>query len=38
MKLIQRLKDLLEHKDLRMNLIKEELNEIKKKYGDERRS
>lgn len=38
MKLIQRLKDLLEHKDLRMNLIKEELNEIKEKYGDERRS
>jgi len=38
MKLIQRLKDLLEHKDLRMNLIKEELIEIKEKYGDERRS
>ena len=38
MKLIARLKDLLENKDLRMNLIKEELVEIRDKYGDERRS
>jgi DNA gyrase subunit A len=38
MKLIQRLKDLLASKELRMELIKEELNEIKDKYGDGRRS
>ncbi|WP_282787534.1 DNA gyrase subunit A [Flavobacterium croceum] len=38
MKLIQHLKDLLDNKDLRMNLIKEELLEVKEKYGDERRS
>ncbi|RAR70050.1 DNA gyrase subunit A [Flavobacterium aciduliphilum] len=38
MKLIQYLKDLLASKELRMNLIKEELIEIKEKYGDERRS
>ncbi|MCF6129429.1 DNA gyrase subunit A [Flavobacterium sp. AS60] len=38
MKLIQRLKDLLANKDLRMELIKEELVEIKDKYGDARRS
>ncbi|MCF6132280.1 DNA gyrase subunit A [Flavobacterium wongokense] len=38
MKLIQRLKDLLASKELRMELIKEELIEIKEKYGDERRS
>ena len=38
MKLIQRLKDLLANKDLRMELIKEELIEIKDKYGDARRS
>jgi DNA gyrase subunit A len=38
MKLIQRLKDLLANKDLRMELIKEELIEIRDKYGDERRS
>ncbi|MBD3580935.1 DNA gyrase subunit A [Flavobacterium selenitireducens] len=38
MKLIQRLKDLLASKELRMELIKEELNEILTKYGDERRS
>ncbi|HEY0092034.1 MAG TPA: DNA gyrase C-terminal beta-propeller domain-containing protein, partial [Flavobacterium sp.] len=38
MKLIQRLKDLLASKELRMELIKEELREIKEKYGDERRS
>jgi len=38
MKLIQHLKDLLASKELRMNLIKEELLEIKDKYGDERRS
>lgn len=38
MKLIQHLKDLLASKELRMALIKEELVEIREKYGDERRS
>lgn len=38
MKLIQHLKDLLASKELRMALIKEELIEIREKYGDERRS
>jgi DNA gyrase subunit A len=38
MKIIEHLKELLASKDLRMNLIKEELNEIKEKYGDARRS
>ena len=38
MKLISHLKELLANKDLRMALIKEELIEIRDKYGDERRS
>lgn len=38
MKLIAELRALLESKDLRMELIKEELVEIRDKYGDERRS
>ena len=38
MKLIQGLKDLLASKDLRMELIKQELIEIRDKYGDARRS
>ena len=38
MKVIQRLRDLLASKELRMELIKEELIEIRDKYGDERRS
>jgi len=38
MKLIEHLKALLESKDLRMQLIKDELIEIRDKYGDERRS
>jgi DNA gyrase subunit A len=38
MKVIGRLKDLLASKELRMDLIKEELVEIREKYGDERRS
>jgi len=38
MKLIQHLKDLLASKELRMQLIKDELIEIKDKYGDARRS
>lgn len=38
MKLIAELKALLESKELRMQLIKEELVEIRDKYGDARRS
>jgi len=38
MKLIAYLKELLANKDMRMQVIKDELNEIKDKYGDERRS
>jgi DNA gyrase subunit A len=38
MKLIDHLKALLDNVDLRTNLIKEELVEIREKYGDERRS
>ncbi|WP_298117302.1 DNA gyrase subunit A [Flavobacterium sp.] len=38
MKLINHLKELLASKEMRMALIKEELVEIKDKYGDERRS
>jgi DNA gyrase subunit A len=38
MKLINHLKALLEDVNLRTNLIKEELVEIREKYGDERRS
>lgn len=38
MKLINHLKELLASKEMRMNLIKDELIEIKDKYGDERRS
>jgi DNA gyrase subunit A len=38
MKLITSLKELLASKDLRMQLIKDELAEIKEKYGDARRS
>ncbi|WP_396195546.1 DNA gyrase subunit A [Flavobacterium sp.] len=38
MKLIQHLRDLLASKEMRMALIKEELIEIRDKYGDERRS
>ena len=36
--LIEKLKGILASKVLRMNIIKEELLEIKKKYGDERRT
>ena len=35
---IEDLKDILDKKDRRMNIIKEELEVIKQKYGDERRS
>ena len=37
-KTIADLKDILDKKDRRMNIIKEELAEVKEKYGDERRS
>lgn len=37
-KLIEHLKALLESKELRMQLIKDELIEMKQKYGDERRT
>jgi len=38
LKTIADLKDILDKKDRRMNIIKDELLEIKGKYGDERRS
>ena len=38
MKTIEDLKDILDKKERRMNIIKEELAEVKAKYGDERRS
>lgn len=38
MKLIAHLRELLANKDLRMQVIKDELVEIRDKYGDERRS
>ncbi len=37
-KTIEHLKSILENEDMRMEIIKDELNEIKEKYGDERRS
>ena len=38
MKLINHLKEILANKDLRMSIIKDELQEILEKYGDERRT
>ena len=38
LKLISDLKDILENKDRRMSIIKDELIEVKEKHGDERRS
>ena len=38
MKLINHLNDILANEDLRMQIIKDELIEIRKKYGDERRT
>jgi DNA gyrase subunit A len=38
MKLIARLQEILDKVELRMQIIKDELLEIKKKYGDERRT
>ena len=35
---IKKLKGILDSKELRMSVIKEELSVIKEKYGDERRS
>lgn len=38
LKLINHLKEILNNVDIRMDIIKEELEDIKKKYGDERRT
>jgi len=38
LKLISDLKDILENKDRRMSIIKDELIEVREKHGDERRS
>ncbi len=38
MKLIERLKEILANEELRMQIIKDELLEIKAKYGDQRRT
>ena len=38
MKLIARLKEILDSKDIRMQIIKDELVEVREKYGDERRT
>ncbi|WP_413513288.1 DNA gyrase subunit A [Myroides odoratus] len=38
MKLINHLRELLASKEMRMDLIKEELREVKERFGDERRS
>jgi DNA gyrase subunit A len=38
LKVIEDLKDILNREDRRMNIIKTELEEVKKKFGDERRS
>ncbi len=35
---IQELKEILEHQNLRMNIIKEDLIELKEKFGDQRRT
>ncbi len=37
-KLIKKLKEILSQKDIRMTIIKDELSEIKNRYGDKRRS
>ncbi|MCK5223291.1 DNA topoisomerase 4 subunit A, partial [Candidatus Calescamantes bacterium] len=37
-KFIEKLKAILDNKQLRMQIIKEELSEVKKNYGDERRT
>lgn len=38
MELIEHLKAILENEDMRMDIIKDELSEIRDRYGDERRS
>ena len=38
MELITKLKEILDKEELRMNIIKQELADIKERYGDERRS
>src|SRR6056297_3393681 len=38
MKLIEHLKSILDSEEMRMGIIKDELLEIREKYGDERRS
>jgi DNA gyrase subunit A len=38
MKLIEHLKDVLANESLRMQIIKDELQEVKKKFGDERKT
>jgi len=38
LKTIEDYKDILAHKERRMNIIKEELEEVKEKFGDKRRS
>ncbi|MFM7218333.1 MAG: DNA gyrase subunit A [Bacteroidota bacterium] len=38
MKMIEYYRDVLSNEDLRMDIIKDELNEMKEKYGDERRT
>ncbi len=38
MKLIEHLEAILANEDMRMNIIKDELKEVRDKYGDERRS
>ncbi|MDA7768358.1 DNA gyrase subunit A [Flavobacteriales bacterium] len=38
MKTIKFLQNILDHEDVRMDIIKTELQEVKEKYGDERRS
>ena len=38
MKMINHLKDILANEDLRMQIIKDELIEVRRKYGDERRT
>ncbi|MFN8243539.1 MAG: DNA gyrase subunit A [Ferruginibacter sp.] len=38
MKLIERLKEILANQDLRFQIIKDELTEVKNKFGDERRT
>jgi DNA gyrase subunit A len=38
MELITRLKEILDNEDIRMGIIKDELGEIKERYGDERRT